>query len=233
MRMVHYFTALALISVPALLATAAVGIAQGGGEAHVMAGLTTGVLVIGTHTLLILFMIVTGRILREAMRARPLGPEFLAELNEFFAQKSAYPAAILAAFTTVATGVLGYATQGFGISPAFHMTAGILALVVNLWAFSVEYRAMRANQDLVDRAAAELDRLDRESPPPPAEPAEPDARAIGRFGLLLFVSAWMPYAYWGVVEHRGDFARTSLHPWLEASLLGLLVWLLARRERTA
>jgi len=232
MRMVHYFLALALACVPALLATTVAGIFAH--PKHLMLGLSTGVLVILTHTLLIMFMIITGRILREAMRARPLGPEFLAELNDFFARKSAYPAAVLAAFLTVATGVLGYTYRGFGVSPAVHMSFGLATLVVNFWAFGVEYRAMRHNQVLVDKAAEELDRLDRESPPPPSTDAdEYDPRKLERAGLIVAVSAWMPYAYWGAVEHRFDFARTSVHPWIEISLVGLLVWWLARREARA
>ena len=228
MRMVHYYLALAIACVPALLATATAGIF--GYPSHLMLGLSTGVLIVLTHTMVIMFMIVTGRILREAMRARPLGPEFLTELNDFFARKSAYPAAVLAAFLTVTTGVLGYTYRGFGVSPIVHMSFGLLTLVVNFWAFGVEYRAMRKNQILVDKTALELDRLDRESPPIDTGEDEYDPKKLERTGLIVAISAWMPYAYWGVVEHRFDFARASLHPWIELSALGLLVWWLARRE---
>lgn len=229
MRMVHYFGALALACVPALCATAVAGILAH--PSHLMIGLSTGVLVVLTHTLLILFMIVTGRILREAMRARPLGGEFLERLNEFFARKSAYPAAILAAFLTVATGVLGYTYVGFGVSPIVHLAFGLLTLVVNFWALGIEFRALRRNQELIDDVALELDRLDRESPPEsPDDEDEYDPRKLERAGLIVAISAWMPYAYWGAIEHRFDFARTSVHPWIEVSALGLVLWWLARRE---
>jgi len=230
MRMWHYFVAAAALCIPALLATALSGVTLEGGETHLMIGLVSGILVVGTHTLVIMFMIITGRILREAMRARPLGDEFLVELNEFFARRTAYPVAVLAAFLTVATGVLGYTARGFDFPPAVHVSAGFVALAVNVWALSLEVRVLRENQVLVDRAAAELDRLDRESPPEP-EDDEIDAPTLERWGLILAVSAWMPWAYWAVIEHRGDFAATSVHPWLEGSLAGLLVWWLARRER--
>ena len=44
-------------------------------------------------------MVRIGRILREAMRARALGPEWLAELNRFFAERRAYPLSVLAALS--------------------------------------------------------------------------------------------------------------------------------------
>ena len=84
------------------------------------------------------------------------------------------------------------------------MVGGFVALAVNVWALSLEIRVLRENQVLVDRAAAELDRLDRVSPPEP-EDEEIDAPTLERWGLILAVSAWMPWAYWAVIEHRGDF----------------------------
>ena len=230
MRMLHYFGAIAFLCVPALLLTTLAWLL--GWPRHLMIGLVTAVLVVGTHTLLIMFMIVTGRVLKAAMASRPLGAEFLAELNEFFARRSAYPAAVLAAFFTVATAVLGYAQRGFDLSPIVHMLAGLSTLVVNFWALGVEYRALGDNQNLLDRAAAELDRIDREVPVPSDEAAdEIDAPTLQRWGLIVAISSWMPWLYWAVIEHRGDFASTSVHPWIEGSLAGLVVWWLARRER--
>ena len=102
MRMTHYFAVATGLLVPALLATVVSGLLRGSAQLHLTIGLFSSILAVGTHTILILFMIVTGRVLREAIRSRDLGPEFLAELNAFFARKSAYPLAILAAFSVVA-----------------------------------------------------------------------------------------------------------------------------------
>lgn len=231
--MTHYFGALALLVIPALLGTAWTGF-RSPGEAHVAWGLFGAVLAAATHVLLILFMIVTGRVLREAMRTRPLGAEFLAELNQFFARKKAYPVAFLGAASVAAAAVLGYAHHGFGTPPAAHWVAGIAAIGVNLWALPIEVRALRANQELIDRAARELDRIDRETDAGSAreefvdEPFDP--RGAARWGLAVAAGAWFPYLYWGLVVRRGDLARVSLHPWVEISAFGLLVWLVAHRE---
>lgn len=231
MRMVHYFTALVLVAVPALLATAGLGL-FGQLELHIKVALATAILVVGLHSLLIIFMIVTGRVLREAVRARDLSSTFLDELNVFFAKKSAYPAAVFGAFFIVVAGVLGYGRQGFGLHPAWHMLAGIGALVFNLWAYTVELRAMAQNRSLLDRASRELDRIDEELEQRGELPEEPgfDAATLARGALIVAISVWMPYAYWGFVEWRGDFSKVSIHPWVEVCVLSLGVWFLARRE---
>jgi hypothetical protein len=234
MRMWHYFLVGALILAPALFATLLLGVFFDGTSKHLWAGLFTASVGVGVHTLVILFMLVTGRVLREAIRSRRLAPEMLDELNRFFARKRAYPLAGIGASLLVATGVLGYAAKGFGISPAWHFAVGLLAVVFNLWALKEEYEALRVNQQLIDRAARELDALDREleargiSLPQ----VEPQPRLSIRNGWTLAIGAWLPYLYQALIVWRGDFSRVSVHPWLEGSLLGFVVLILAWRART-
>jgi hypothetical protein len=207
MRMVHYFSALAVLVAPALLATAVSGIWLRGTATHLSLGLFTAVLAVATHTLVIVFMIVTGRVLKAAMKSRALDEVYLGELNEFFARKSAYPAAVLAAAAVVATGVLGYAQRGFGLTPTVHMLVGLGAVLLNLWALGLEHRTLRTNQSLIDRTAEELDRLDREQPVEPLEGGEPMRFTPSVRWLLAAGVAWGPYLYWGLVVWRGSFDR--------------------------
>jgi hypothetical protein len=234
MRMWHYFLAGALLLAPALLATTLLGVAFDGTKKHLWAGLFTATLGVGVHTLVILFMLVTGRVLREAIRARRLSDEFLGELNAFFGRKRAYPLAGLGASSIVAAGVLGYSSRGFGISPVWHWLVGLATVALNLWALQEELRALKENQRLVDRAASELDQLDRAQEaagiPPPEEP--PPAPFVSlRNGLTLLIGPWLPYFYWSVVVWRGDFAQTSIHPWLELSLAGAVLTFFALKRR--
>jgi hypothetical protein len=234
MRMWHYFLVGALILAPALFATLLLGVFFDGTSKHLWAGLFAASVGVGVHTLVILFMLVTGRVLREAITSRKLGPEMLDELNRFFAQKRAYPLAGLAASLLVVTGVLGYGAKGFGISPVWHWLVGLAAVGFNLWALQEEYRALRANQKLVDRAARVLDAIDREleargAPLPQLE--TPPLLSI-RNGLTLALGAWLPYLYQTLIVWRGEFSRVSVHPWAEASLLGFVVLVLAWRART-
>ena len=128
MRMFHYFAIAATITSLALLAAAGLGLASRvspgiDSQTHFLVSLIAAILAIGTHTILILFMILTGRILREAIRARDLPQSFLEELNHFFAKKAAYPAAISAAFSVVVAGVMAFAGREFGfvgVGPCRH-----------------------------------------------------------------------------------------------------------------
>ena len=225
--MTYYFAAFAALLVPALLAAALTGFS--GADSHVMAGLVCSVAAIGTHSLLILFMIVTGRVLREAVRVRNLSPSLLEELNDFFAQHRAYPAAIFSCFLIATAAVLGFGHLSFGLPPEIHMLIACAALVYNLYALTIELRALSANQRLVDRATLELDAADARGEGPVNEPS-PGVVSPMPWGPTLAFGAWLPYLYWGLFTWRGDFSKVSLHPWSEISALGLVLIVLSIRR---
>ena len=224
MRMVHYYQGAAVLLIPALLATLVTGIFARGGETHLLLGLFTSIGCVAQNTLLILFMIVTGRVLKQAIASRELPRELLEELNQFFAQRRAYPVALVAATLAVAAAVLGYGSF-IGVSPWIHMLIGLGAILVNLNAIGLGVRSLRKNQELIDRAAAILDELD----------ARPDAKPIEDPGIpwsvgprlrwLIFAAcAWLPYLYWGLIVWHGDFSRiSSLFPTGTALVSGLAV----------
>ncbi|MSR62782.1 MAG: hypothetical protein EXS08_10105 [Planctomycetes bacterium] len=209
MRMTHYYLALALLLAPCLLLTLLSGAFQDGSQRHLVLGFFTAVLSVATHTLLILFMIVSGRVLRAAMQARELPAEFLVELNQFFARRNAYPLAILAAFAATAAAVLGYG-RFIGVPPPVHMLVGLFAVLLNLFALGQGLRALRANQDLLDGAARELDRLDKSGAPMRADAGGPQWKYGASTRWLVFaLSAWGPYLYWALVVWRGSFANLT------------------------
>ena len=209
MRMIHYYLAFALLAPPALLATAWTGATFDGSGRHFAFGLSTAIFCVALNTLVILFMIVTGRVLKQAMKSRPLAPEFLAELNAFFAERRAYPIAVLGAFAAVATAVLGMG-KNIGVPTSVHMLFGIGTVVFELWAVQEGYRALRDNQALLDRVAAELDRMDAAGIPVDESATEPEWRLglRGRWFVFGF-AAWAPYLYWGLIAWRGDFSKLS------------------------
>jgi hypothetical protein len=208
MRMVHYYLALAALLVPALLATLYTGAFPDGSERHLVLGLFTGILCLATQTLLILFMIVSGRVLKAAMQSRPLPRAFLDELNEFFRRRRAYPLAILSAFVATAAAVLGYG-RFIGVSSTVHMLVGLAAVLMNLLAVTNGFSTLRRNQDLLDRVAATLDRLDAAGvPASQAGGPQWSYRPATRW-LVFAVSAWGPYLYWALVVWRGAFERVA------------------------
>jgi len=239
MRMVHYYLALALVLAPCLLATLVTGAlhsgsydgSSDGSQRHLLVGFFSAVLCVATHTLLILFMIVSGRVLKAAMQSRALPQEFLAELNCFFAERRAYPLALVSAFAATAAAVLGYG-RFIGVPIGVHVAIGIGAIVLNLVALGHGVRSLRANQLLIDRAARELDRLDAAGVPPRSDAGDPQWRVgpAGRW-LVFAASAWGPYLYWAVVVWRGAFARVSPLFLLASVLLSLLGLVQAWRAR--
>jgi hypothetical protein len=232
MRMIHYFGGLALTAALLLLASAWTGLT--GSPHHLAVGLAGSIATVAAHSLLILFMIVSGRILREAMRARSLDGAFLGELNRFFERRAAYPAALFAVLLTAAAAVLGYGQHAFGMPPWVHPLAGALALVLNLFSFSIETRALAENQRLMDKASSELDRIDRElalrQMPEPLAEGDP-LRSLVRLGWTIGLGAWLPYLYQLLIVWKGRASRVGLHPWIEISALGFLILLLTWRER--
>lgn len=209
MRMVHYYLGLACVLAPCLVLTLLSGAFHDGSERHLMLGFFTAVLCVATHTLLILFMIVSGRVLKVAMQSRELSSAFLAELNRFFAERRAYPLALVSAFAATAAAVLGYG-HFIGVPAAVHVLVGLGAVLLNLLALAQGVRALRANQVLLDRAARELDRLDAAGIPTRAGAGEPQWSVGPAARWLVFaLSAWAPYLYWALVVWRGAFAQVS------------------------
>lgn len=208
MRMSNYFAIAAILVAPMLLATLISGIFVGGQPTHLLLGLMTAIATVGAQTMVILFMIVTGRVLKAAMKSRPLGPEYLTELNDYFANKSAYPIAVFGAFSITAVAVLGYG-QNLGLPAWVHPLLAIPAVLFNLYGLQKGYEALSANQALIDRTANELDRIDREAPETvDHSAAEPEWRYGERTRAWLFaVAAWTPLAYYTFIVWRGDFEK--------------------------
>jgi hypothetical protein len=226
MRMVHYYAVLAILLVPSLLATLLTGVFRDGSDRHLLLGLFTAILCVATNTLLILFMIVTGRVLKAAMQSRPLSSAFLVELNTFFASQKAYPLALLAAAAATATAVLGYG-RFIGVPAAVHMLLGLVSVLLNLWALQAGFLALRGNQRLLDAAAAELDRVDAERPEAVDPRVGEPAWVVGRRGrwLVFAASAWLPWLYWAFVVWRGDVRRVShAFLWLSALASAFALW---------
>lgn len=232
MRMVHYYLALACVLAPCLVLTLLGGAFHDGSQRHLMLGFFSAVLCVATHTLLILFMIVSGRVLKAAMQSRELSSEFLAELNRFFAERRAYPLALVSAFAATAAAVLGYG-RFIGVPPAVHVLVGLGAVLLNLVALGHGVRTLRANQVLLDRAARELDRLDAAGIPARAGADAPEWSVGPSARWLVFaLSAWAPYLYWALVVWRGAFARVPASLPILCGLVSLFGLTRAWRART-
>ena len=207
MRLIHYYLIVAALLVPMLVAAPVTGLWYDGSELHLSLGLLMAFLCVAANTVVILFSIVSGRVVKAAMIARPIGADVLEEANAFFAKRAGYPVALSAASLAVATAVLGYG-RNIGVPIGVHLTLGLTTVVLNGIALRTGWKAILANQRILDRTRRELDRLDAELGPTSPETAAIDWRWGPATRRLIFAAcAWLPYAYWGLIVWRGDFSR--------------------------
>jgi hypothetical protein len=73
-------------------------------------------------------------------------------------KRTVFPPALFAMLIAIATGAAGAAAQVELWRWEIHATLGTLTLLVNLWAFRVEYRCLCTNIGVLDDVMREVDR---------------------------------------------------------------------------
>jgi hypothetical protein len=231
MRMSHYYISLMVLAVGGLILTASAGIL--GWSMHLTVALATAFVVVGMHSMVILFMLISSRLLREGHENCGLSPTFLKRSNDFFRERGGFFLALGGAFSIVTAGVLGYAERAFELPPEVHLLVGLSALVVTLVAIPIELRALHNVEGLLDEAREILDHEDVARAARGEEPAGADhvpykdsPKAIAAF---IFTAPLLVYGYRALIVWRGDFGKVSVHPWVEIAALGLVMYAFARR----
>ncbi len=197
MRMSSIFALLAGTSLAGMLAALGTGLAQGAGEAaflHRGLGLAGAILMLFTHSIVFVYMIGTGRAIKDAVRDHGVDRAFYVEHVGYKWQAS--PWAMTCASLSVATAVLGGMVEAGAAAAWLHPLVALATVVAQALGLPAEYRTIRANGRLLDRVAeatAERNRavLERgEDPAPPLSPLSATA-----WTWILAVSAWLPWLY--------------------------------------
>lgn len=111
---------------------------------HFLFGLTTNVLTLLVHCLIFTYFLGTGRWVKEVKLAYDLPDEPLPRLTRDL-KRRVFPPALYAMLFAIATGASGAAAHVKLSHWSIHATLATCTLLVNLWAFTVEWRCLRTN----------------------------------------------------------------------------------------
>ncbi len=161
--MTRIFLILAGIDLFALLASFTVGCCSRFGDhslflAHFLLGLATAIITLAVHCLIFIYFLGTGRWVKEVGIAYDLPDAPLPRLTREL-KRAAFPPALFAMLVTIATVGAGAGADTKTWPWQVHLGLAVLAIAVNLWAFPIEYRKLRANVGVLDEVMQEVDRI--------------------------------------------------------------------------
>ena len=130
---------------------------------HFLVGLAAAIGSLLVHCLIFTYFLGTGRWVKEVKLAYHLPDAPLARLTRELKRRT-FPPALFAMLITIAAAAAGAGTQqGLAQWPwQLHGVLAVASLIVNFWAFRVEYQNVGRNAGVIDAVLAEVDRIRRE-----------------------------------------------------------------------
>lgn len=129
---------------------------------HFYLGLLSVILCLGVHCLIFIYFLGTGRWVKEVASAYRIPDSPLPrETREL--KRQAFPPALFAMLVPIAAAAAGTAAQRREWPWGWHAGLATATVLVNLWAFRVELRCVRANVKVLDGVMAEVDRIRAEA----------------------------------------------------------------------
>jgi hypothetical protein len=135
-------------------------------QVHFLAGLFTAILTLLVHCIIFTYFLGTGRWVKEVGLAYALPDEPWPKLTREL-KRATFPPALFAMLITIATAAAGTAVQLRAWEWWAHGSLALGTLLLNGWAFTVEYRNVRTNADVIDAVLNEVDRIRAERGLPP------------------------------------------------------------------
>jgi hypothetical protein len=125
---------------------------------HFLLGLFAVLLTLAVHCLIFIYFLGTGRWVKEVALAYRLPDEPLPRLTRDLKRRT-FPLALLAMLVPIAAAAAGAAVQRQEWSWLIHAVLALATLLVNVWAFVVEYRNVSINASVIDAVMREVDRI--------------------------------------------------------------------------
>jgi hypothetical protein len=173
--MARLFRILAVLNSLALVVTFAAGAVSRFWDpdvylTHFTLGLFTAIGTLLVHCLIFTYFLGTGRWVKEVGLAYRLPDGGLPKTTREL-KRTTFPPALLAMLITIATAAAGAGYQLREWPWYVHGSLAVVTLVVNLWAFRIEYRHLLTNGRVLDAVLAEVDRIRAEQGLPENEEA--------------------------------------------------------------
>jgi hypothetical protein len=129
-------------------------------ELHLYIALFAIIFNLGLHCLIFIYFLGTGRWVKEVALAYQLPDDPLPKQTRELKRKT-FPVALLAMLVPIGAAAAGMANVHHLVSWAAptHLTLAILTLLVNLWAFRIEYRNVCLNAAIIDQVMVEVERI--------------------------------------------------------------------------
>jgi hypothetical protein len=166
--MARIFTTLAVFIILSLAATIAVGFVSMSLDVsetkkdiflvHFLLGLGTALLILLVHCIIFTYFLGTGRWVKEVGLAYRLPDEHLPKLTREL-KRWTFPPALFAMLIAIAAVAAGAGAQLQEWPWHIHASLAFLTLIINIWAFQVEWRNLRTNARVIQEVLAEVDRI--------------------------------------------------------------------------
>jgi hypothetical protein len=137
---------------------------------HFTLGLFAVFLVLAVHCLIFIYLLGTGRWVKEVAEAYRLPDDPLPKLTRDLKRRT-FPPALFAMLIGIATAAAGAGAQSRSWPWHFHFGLAVVTLLINLWAFRVEARNIRINVGVIDDVMREVERIRAERGLPTSEEA--------------------------------------------------------------
>jgi hypothetical protein len=125
---------------------------------HFLLGLFAVLLTLGVHCLIFIYFLGTGRWVKEVALAYRLPDAPLPKLTRDLKRRT-FPVALTAMLVPIAAAAAGAAVQRQEWSWLIHAVLALATLLVNVWAFVVEFRNVSINAGVIDEVMREVDRI--------------------------------------------------------------------------
>jgi len=125
---------------------------------HFFLGLFSVTTTLAVHCLIFIYFLGTGRWVKEVALAYRFPDEPLPKQTRELKRKT-FPPALAAMLVTIAASAAGAGAATQLWPWPVHASLAIAALLVNVWAFRVEYQSVALNAKIIDSVMREVDRI--------------------------------------------------------------------------